>query len=270
MHQSSPISWAEVLKRYEKGTKLSGLIYVHRISDDWFGGITRRNFDMFCKLCGESTLKNVIIITNMWNVDPQDVSEARESALSSKFFKPALDKGSQMVRHHNTLESAHNIIRKIMGNHPVVLQIQRELVDEYKDIADTVAGGIVNQELRKLIKRHQAELNEVREEMAQAPKEKEMKQNLEEIARALEKQVGEIEKGSEMMTANYKAEKERVKARMREIEEEAKLDRERAEAEYDQKLVVLRRIQNTRTADREGWGLEVRKLQDRITVPIYG
>jgi hypothetical protein len=33
-----------------------------------------------------------------------------------------------------------NVIRTIMNNHPVVLQIQREIVDEHKDVANTAAG----------------------------------------------------------------------------------------------------------------------------------
>jgi hypothetical protein len=43
--------------------KLSGLIYVHRISDVLMGGISSRNFRMFRKLCGDDTLKNVVIVT---------------------------------------------------------------------------------------------------------------------------------------------------------------------------------------------------------------
>ena len=230
---------------------------------------------MFRKICGESTLKNVVLVTNMWNVDPQDVSEARESELSSKFFKPALDRGSQMVRHYNTLESAHDIIRKIMDNQPAVLQIQRELVDEGKDIGDTAAGEMVDRELRELIKRHQVELEEVRGEMAQALKEKdeEMKQRLEETRRDLQEKVGKIEKGLETMTANYKAEKGRAEARMREMEEEAKQGREQAKVEYDQKLAALtdrlQRTPNAAAADRAGWEQEIRRPQDRVTISIY-
>jgi hypothetical protein len=77
----------------------------------------------------------------MWGNVSHDVGEARERELASKFLKPALDKGAVMVRNHNTEQSAHDVIRRIMNNHPVVLQIQRELVDEHKDVANTAAGG---------------------------------------------------------------------------------------------------------------------------------
>ena len=53
---------------------------------------------------------------------------------------------------------------------PVVLQIQRELVDERNDIVDTTAGDSIDSKLREQIRRHQADLKELREEMKQALK----------------------------------------------------------------------------------------------------
>ena len=35
---------------------------------------------MFRKLCGESTLKNVVLVTNMWNVNPHHINEAWEDS----------------------------------------------------------------------------------------------------------------------------------------------------------------------------------------------
>ena len=197
---------------------LAGVIYVHRISDHRFGGITGRNFNMFHKLCGGSTLRNVVLITNMWNNVHQDVNEACETELSDNFFKPALDEGAQMVRHHNTTESAQDIILKIMKNRPVVLRVQRELVDEGKNIIDTVAGEFLNQELKEQIRRYQVELKEVQEEMVQALKEKdeEMRQGLEEAERELQEKIEKVERAPEWMAANYTAEKKRVEAKMKE------------------------------------------------------
>ena len=230
---------------------------------------------MFRKLCGELTLKNVVLVTNMWGIDSQDINESREKELSDKFLKSVLDKGSQMVRHHNTTESAHDIIRRIVENHPVVLQIQRELVDEGKDISNTAAGETINQELKELISKHQAELKDLREEMTQALKEKdgEMKQKLEETKRDLEEKVEKIKKASEGMAANYAAEKERMDAKLKELDQEAKQEKERAEAEYDRRLAALtsslQRTPKASAIDRAGWEQEIKKLQDRVTIPIY-
>ncbi|KAF9647084.1 hypothetical protein BDM02DRAFT_3065838, partial [Thelephora ganbajun] len=150
---------------YKAGSKLAGVIYIHRISDLRFTGITGRNFRMFRELCGDSTLKNVILVTNMWGMVTKAAGEARERGLTTKFFKPVLDEGAQLVRHHNTVESAHDIIRRILKNHPITLQIQRELVDEGKGITDTSAGEVINKEINEQIRRHQAKLEAVQKEM---------------------------------------------------------------------------------------------------------
>ena len=255
---------------YEKGSKLAGVIYVHRISDKRFTGIAGRNFKMFRELCGDTTLKNVVIVTNMWGEVSRDVGNAREKELSSSFFTPALEKGAQMVRHHNTTKSAHDIIRVIMKNHPVVLQIQRELVDEHKNIVDTAAGEAVNQELNEQIRRHQAELKVVQGEMMQALKEKdeEVRQELEEETRKLQEQMEKIKQDSEGMASNYTAEKERMEAKMKKMEQEARRERQQAEAEYNRQLADLdRRLRdsaNASASDRMRLEFEIRRLRDRL------
>ena len=111
-------------------------------------------------------------MTNMWGEVSAKDGQDRENKLTSKFFKPVLDKGAQMIRHYNTTESAHNIIRAIIRNHPMVLQIQREMVDEGKAIVDTAAGDVVNREINALIRKHQDEMKKLRDEMLQAMKDK--------------------------------------------------------------------------------------------------
>ena len=225
---------------------------------------------MFRELCGDTTLKNVILVTNMWGEVSRDVGEARENELSRNFFKPVLDKGAQMIRHYNTAQSAHDIILRIMRNHPLVLQIQRELVDEHKDILDTAAGEAVNRELNEQIRRHQAELKAVQEGLMQALKEKdeETRKELEEETKKLQGQMERIKKDSDGMASNYTAEKERMEAKMREMGQEARRERQRVEAEYNRQMTDLnRRLQetsNASTAEREKLQEEMKRLQDQL------
>jgi len=153
--------------RYEHGKKLAGVIYVHRISDFRMGGVSTRNFKMFRQLCGESTLRNVVIVTNMWGEVSRDVGEAREAELVNQeiFFKPVLDKAALMMRHENTRDSAHHILLQIIDNHPLPLRIQRELVDQGKDISQTAAGAELNRELMEQIQVHKREMRELEREM---------------------------------------------------------------------------------------------------------
>ena len=179
---------------------------------------------MFRELCGDSTLKNVALVTNMWSeVSPKD-GQDRESTLSSRFFKPAIDKGARMVRHHNTAQSAHDIIRKIVENHPIALQIQREVVDEHKDIVNTAAGEVVNGELNELIRKYDAELKKLREDMEQASKKRdeELRRELEEDSRVMQKQMEKAKKDSEEMASGFAAEKVRLEGKIGRMMEKIK------------------------------------------------
>ena len=225
---------------------------------------------MFRELCGDAALKNVVLVTNMWSEVSSEVGEDRERQLSNKFFRPVLELGVQMVRHHNTAQSAHDIIRRMLANDPVVLQIQRELVDEHKDIADTAAGRAVNQELNELMRRNQAELKEVQEEIERALKEKDEQtmQELEEGRKKLKEELEKAKKDSEGMASNYAAEKERTEVKLKELEQEERRERTRFEATYRRQSIGLNprppEVANTFAAHRPRLGQETEKRRYRL------
>lgn len=131
------------------------------------GGISLKNFRAFRNLCGEQTLRNVVIVTNMWgDVTPQ-LGEQRERELATKdeFFKPGLDKGAKMMRHNNVLGSAQEIIRHLLKNNPMALQIQREIVDEHKDVSQTAAAAEIERELRAEREKQRIEAERVKLQM---------------------------------------------------------------------------------------------------------
>ena len=229
------------MTRYEEGSKLAGVIYVHRISDRRFSGIAGRNFKIFRELCGETSLKNVVLVTNMWSEVSRGIGEAREGELASTFLKPALDKGAQMIRHHNTKQSAHDILRRIMNNHPVVLQIQRELVDEHKNVTNTAAGEAVNVELAEEMKRHEDDLKAMREEMARALEEKHERARLElqEETRRLEEEMWMIMEVSQEIALEYLQELEWVEMKMRHVEAQRRIDQAQVEMEHQVQMTLL-------------------------------
>jgi hypothetical protein len=181
-----------------------------------------RNFKMFRNLCGESTLKNVVIVTNMWGGVEPEVGEAREAELMEEdiFFKPVLEKGAKMARHENTVPSAENIIHLVLNNHPLPLQIQRELFDEHKDILDTSAGEELNRELNGQIRKHQEDIRVLTEEMEQATKDKdeETRNELEIEAKRMEEEVERFENEAKRLASDYQREKSEFQARLAEME----------------------------------------------------
>ena len=218
---------------------------------------------MFRKLCGESTLKNVILVTNMWGKVEQSVGEARERELADVYFKPALDKDAQLARHHNTTQSSHDIIRRIMKNDPAALRIQQELVDEGKDIRSTAAGEAVNEELNKVIRRHEAEMNSLREEMRQALKEKdeETRKELEEETRRIKAQMDKMKVEAETMASKYNEERKKLEEAMERIQEQTRQERSKAQAEHTRQITELRAKLESNTTASAG---ERDALQRRI------
>jgi energy-coupling factor transporter ATP-binding protein EcfA2 len=258
---------------YEAGLKLSGVIYMHRISDFRVGGIAKRNFNMFRKLCGDESLKNVVLVTNMWGqVDPE-IGNAREEQLRTDelLFKPVFDKGAMMMRHDNTVESAEAILRHLVNKRPRALRIQRELVDEGKDIMDTSAGVELDRELAEMAKKHKEELAEVMNDMeeALATKDMETKKELEEVRESLLKNIQNIENDRERLSKEYERDRQQAEEKLRtmeaDLEEEKRLRAER-QKEIDGLQTRMNQQVEASAAERAQWESrmdELRREQSR-------
>ncbi|CAE7207543.1 unnamed protein product, partial [Rhizoctonia solani] len=52
---------------YSKNLKITGLLYLHKITNTRVGGVSFRHMNMFKELCGTDSLKNVTYVMNMWS-----------------------------------------------------------------------------------------------------------------------------------------------------------------------------------------------------------
>ena len=243
---------------------------MHRISDFRMGGISRRNFSMFRNLCGDETLGNVVIVTNMWGEVSPEKGAARELELRTDgiLFKPVVDKGALMLRHDRTLASAHAILRHIVDNRPKALRIQRELVDEGKDITQTAAGVELDRELAALRQKHLAELAAIQKDMeaALAAKDLETKKELEEVRADLLRNVQKIEDDRDRISREYAEERARADAKVSEIQEALEAERE-ARVERQQQIERLTHEmethRNATVAERERMNQELNALRNQ-------
>ena len=191
--------------RYEHEVNLAGVIYFHRISDERWRKSDTRSFGWLKRICGESTLRNVVLATNMWgNVDPE-IGAAREQQLAAEFVKPALDKGAQLLRHYDTTESTHQIIQAILGNHRETLQVQRELVDEKREFDRTTVGKEIAREADEHVKKLEQEIGELQNELSTVRgREKETRSQREAEIAELREKIDKLTNGSRNMNADYK------------------------------------------------------------------
>ena len=130
--------------------------------------MARRNFRLFRKLCGENTLKHIVIATTMWEDVEPVVGARRETELATKeqLFKPALDNGAKMVRHYNTQQSACEILEEITNFVPRPLSIQTEMVDQSKGIGATAVGLELKADLEAVIRKQHQELDDIKLELS--------------------------------------------------------------------------------------------------------
>ncbi|KAF5334745.1 hypothetical protein D9611_012954 [Ephemerocybe angulata] len=256
---------------YKDGHTLTGLIFIHRISDHRMGGISLKNFRTFRKLCGEQTLRNVVIVTNMWSdVEPHLGEEReRELATSDVFFKPALDQGTKLVRHDSSAGSALSIIRYILGNRPVVMQIQKELVDERKDISQTAAVGELERQLQEAKEAQRIEAERLRQEMEEAARvrEEEERRQREEQARRRQEELARIEAERRRAEEQRQRERREWEHRMWVEEQERKAAAERQQRELEARIAEERRQreENERRRREEQARLE-RELAERMRI----
>lgn len=200
---------------------------------------------MLRQLCGDDTLRNVVIVTNMWDHVQQEKGIAREEELQSDelLFRPVLEKGARMLRHDNTTASARAIVRQLAKGQPRTLRIQEELVEQKKDITQTAAGVELQGELSVLMKKHRKELEAVREEMTKALVERDLetRKELDETRRDLEKKLRTLESDRERLSREYLREKQEASEQIRKLLEAHERERQ-LRKEREAELVRLREV----------------------------
>lgn len=157
--------WLE--KTYDEDSLLSGVVYLHKISDNRMDGASMKSLRLFRKLCGESNLHNVVLGTTMWaNVD--DATGARrEGELRDIYWKDMIAQGSTMCRISTNADDAKILIESFLPKKPFVAQLQQELKSG-KLLCQTEAAAALRDEMDKLTKRYEKELQNTREEMEKA------------------------------------------------------------------------------------------------------
>lgn len=132
--------------------KVAGIIYLHDISQTRMLGTTRKNLEMFQKLCGDDAIKNVILGTTKWSDVKKDIGYHREDELTREHWKHMLDKGAEMARFRNSQSSAWAIVDLILQrDRATAILIQHELVDLQQIIPETEAGKTLRYTLKELL-----------------------------------------------------------------------------------------------------------------------
>ncbi|KAG1740774.1 P-loop containing nucleoside triphosphate hydrolase protein [Suillus paluster] len=192
---------SEILRRiavwlatsYGNDMKLAGVLYLHDISQPRMFGTSRRNLDMFRRLCGEDAEKNVILVTTKWGDIVPDVGRRREEQLKSSFWKEMVEHGSRPARFEGSKESAWEVIKPILANKEVLeaIRIQQEMVDLGKMIPETDAGNTLRAALKEVAATHRRAVEGLRAGVGDDEERQRLKETEKEL-RELLKQIEDL------------------------------------------------------------------------------
>lgn len=220
-----------------EGTRLNGVIYLHRISDPRMGGTALRNNRMFRKLVGADSLKNVILATTFWEGIPPHIGAHRENELCSNpdFWGGMLERGAKMAKLTRSRESALAVLEQISGDETIVLDDESVLREQ-------------REALEAIQKKMEEEKEAARQQM-----EMEVRQARIEAARKLAREKEELRKQREREERARRAEELRLEMQRKAAREryERELEEARKEAARQQERLRRDKLEMERKAREE-------------------
>ncbi|KAJ4005565.1 hypothetical protein NW752_002398 [Fusarium irregulare] len=150
------------------GLPLRGILYLHKITENRMTKTSQDYLRLLQTIVGDDALKNVILVTTMWNIiRPEDRKTAvlREQELLNNFWSPMIDKNAYNAQFDGTPESAFSLVYQLADQESVVLDIQKEIVDEDRPIIETATGITLVKQLEKDHEAYQLKLCNLHDEL---------------------------------------------------------------------------------------------------------
>jgi hypothetical protein len=109
---------------------------------------------VFKKLVGKSNFRHIVLATTGWEAQSEkEYLEylVREEQLRTedRLWGSMIEKDARAVRIGSKVSFVLNFLFIVLDDDGVVLDIQRELVDEHRELRDTTAGTAMSDELRE-------------------------------------------------------------------------------------------------------------------------
>jgi hypothetical protein len=271
---------------YTAKVRLSGIIYLHRISDIRMQGSALKNLFMFKQLCGPDALKSVVLATTMWDRVSEVEGKARETELVSTqgIWGGMVERGSRVYRHTGmypyfaTLDqqvlsvscigdrkSAFELIQLLVqDNAQVTLALQQQMANENMSLEETDAGKGLHAESIKERKKFKKSLAEVQRQKTEALKfrDKELAKALKEVEEDYKDRLEKSRKQRKIYMEEQRRDKyKKIEARVQEVEDRHKEELRRAERERVKKEARL--LEERKKAERreKEMGVALKKLQ---------
>jgi len=133
-------------KSYEHGIRLSGIIYLHRISDERVKGSTLRALNAFKAICGEENYSGIVLASTRWDqAEPEKAGARQEELCTDDILWGDMVKGGAFpTAVFDWREFARLVLNYFVWKQKkMTFLIQRQMVLEGKLIHETDAGKIL-------------------------------------------------------------------------------------------------------------------------------
>lgn len=193
--------------------RITGIIYLHRITDIRVGGSSLNNIKLFRGLVGSRSMRNVLLVTNMWGQVSRRTGEKREKELldTDDFWGSMTRAGAKCDRYNNTREDGLRLLKRLLQNAPIPLQIQEE-IDRGIPISKTTAGKQINEQIEKLRAQYEDKLADLKIELKEARDERDRERE--------EKIRQEQRRAEERLEAAQKAREKLYESQIGELQEQ--------------------------------------------------
>ncbi|KAF9446701.1 hypothetical protein P691DRAFT_732792 [Macrolepiota fuliginosa MF-IS2] len=150
---------------YERGLRLTGILYTYRISDFIPKVSDLKDLFIFGQLCGDRALARTTIVTTMWDKVDESEGEGCERMMSEICWKEMLKWGCRTARFDDTFRSAMGILNKLIdsGGEKEPLLVQEELVDLKMLWNETQAGRMLHASCHAALEEDKAELKKTQQ-----------------------------------------------------------------------------------------------------------
>ncbi|KPI38425.1 uncharacterized protein AB675_12017 [Cyphellophora attinorum] len=156
---------------------LTGILYLHKISDNRMSGSSMKNLRSFKKLCGAKAMSQVVLATTMWGITDRTTAKRHESDLTTTkdYWGSMIANGSKVFRQDRNEVSGREIIQylieqRYLNSDLKPLAIQTEM-EQGKTLYETGAGQEMRSELAKLTEVYEAKLERLERNLQSAVRE---------------------------------------------------------------------------------------------------
>lgn len=167
---------AYLSKIYQDGLQLSGIVYLHRITDTRLNGFIGNNLAIFKSLCGDAFYPRVVLATTGWDSLPsKDTGNRREADILRGEWGLMCQRGSKVFQLEKSGQSALGIVEYLIDLQTKDrVSVQEDLADEQ----EVQLLGQISQELSDnlgdTMGRYEKEFSNMRIDMDEANRSKDV------------------------------------------------------------------------------------------------